>query len=232
MNLHLLAPVLLLTLAACQPTDLYPLENPPIPPVLDQDGDGFTDDLEMDLGSDPENPYSWDFDGGVWPDFSALAEADGVTGSGYGIGDVIPRFRGEDQHGGVARLYQFYSYVVILDFVAGWCPPCDTVAQDAQPWWVEVREEGILVVHVVVDDFDGYGAIDAQFPSDWASRHGLEFPVLLDDTHEALEGFEASGLYEFAIPFTVVLDAELRIDSAYTGESGAHDAQLRALELR
>ena len=231
MTMRSMISLALLACAACSPADLYPLEDPPIPPVIDADGDGFTDGQEAAVGSDPNNPFSWDFGSGVWPDFSELAKADGVEGTGYGIGDVLPNFRGDDQYGGRAKLHQFYGYVMVLDFMAGWCPPCDDVAQQSQPWWVTVREDGILVIHVVVDDFDGYGAIETDFPLEWSERHGLEFPVLLDDGHEALEGFEDAGLYQNAIPFTVVLDKKLRVDSAYTGDYGSHGAQLRAEEL-
>jgi peroxiredoxin len=217
--------------SACAPADLYPLQSAPLPAVLDADGDGFTDDLELLAGSDPTNPFDWDFGSGQWPDFLDEAKAAGIEGTGYGYGETIPTFRADDQYGGRLKLHQLYGYVVVLDFVAGWCMPCEDVAAQAQGWWVDHRLDGVIVVHVIMDDEDGVGVVDPDFVPGWADRFGLEFPVVLDDDHEALEGLVASELYQGAVPFLVVLDKQMRIDSAYDGVDGAYAAQDRALDL-
>ncbi len=220
-----------LCLAACQPVDLHPLVAPPTLPAVDSDGDGFFDDEEAEVGSDLDDPFSWNFGGDRWPDFTDEAKDDGVVGTGFGIGQVMEDFEGEDQFGNLATLYQFYGYVIVLDFVAGWCEPCSDVAATSQANWEADRLNGFLYIHVVVDDDDGIGGIDPNFPASWSNRHQLEFPVLLDSDHDALNGVTASGLYDGTIPFLIVLDRDMRIDSAHVGTAGAYDADARALEL-
>ena len=224
--------IAVLLISGCKPVDLHPLVAAPVVALdPDTDGDGFLDLEEAEAGSDAQDPFSWDFGGDRWPDFTDEALADGVTGAGYGMGQVIPDFSGEDQFGNTVSLYQFYGYVVVLDFVAGWCGPCSDVASTAQTSWEAQRLDGLIYIHVVVDDDDGVGVVDPDFAASWANRHQLEFPVLHDDTYDALNGVDSSGLYVGDIPFLIVLDRDLRIDSAHVGTGGAVDADKRASEL-
>jgi hypothetical protein len=90
------------------------------PANADSDGDGFSDGDEVAGATDPTNGFSWPFDTGVWPDFSDEAEAAGVDGSSYAMDEVFPNFATTDQFGNDIELYQFYGYVVLIDFAAGW----------------------------------------------------------------------------------------------------------------
>ena len=191
------------------------------PTMADTDGDGFLDGAEVDAGTDPTNKFSWDYTSGSWPDYSA--DAEGVSGTGWGIGDTISDFNFTDQFGNDGHAYQFYGTVMLIDFSAGWCGPCQDVAEDANPMWEEYRDQGFMIMHMMVDDYQGNGTSLA-FLEQWASDFALDFPVVMDTTDEAYAGTYQSGINEGYIPFMILIDQEGKIDSAYTG--GGNEAAI------
>ena len=196
----------------------------------DTDGDGFDDDKEMKQETDPLDGFSWKYGGQKWPDFSDEAAAAGVEGSTYAMGEVLPDFTTTDQFGNEVSLYNFYGYVVLLDFSAGWCGPCRTAAEGAQDMWVEYREDGFMIIHAMIDNNRGNDQVELTFLERWANQYDLEFPVVDGDPDsgvgEVFDGLGAAGIYEGGIPFMIMLDQEMRIHSSYTGSG--QDAVIEA----
>lgn len=224
-------PLYFLGLFGCTPLNLLPIQEGPPSVEVDSDGDGFLDTEETEAGSDPLDKFSWDFGGERWPDFTDEATADGYAGEGYGLGDVMPDFVALDQFGNEVSLSTFYGYVIFIDFSAGWCEPCQVLAENAQEMWETYRLDGFMIVHVVIDDEVQSGSVEPEFLQTWSSRYGLEFPVVLDDNQVAHLGLAESGLYQNSVPFMVLLDRDMTIDSTYTGSTGDLDAtpQIEAL---
>lgn len=199
------------------------------PDNADTDGDGFTDGEEVDTGTDPTNRFSWDYASGQFPDFSV--DAEGITETGWGTGDIMPNVQLSDQFGNALELHQLHGHVIVLAVNAGWCSPCRTAAPPNQGVWEEHREDGLLFVHLLLQN------TSEQDPStgdlmEWATDFDIEFPVVADSEDSLVTGLFNSGLYAGSIPFFVVLDSDLEIDSAYTGDGGElPPAVVRALEL-
>lgn len=63
--------------------------------------------MELDLGSDPLNPFSWPGDG-VWPDFSQAALEADLDASDHAVGETMPDFVGYDLNDASVSLHQFY----------------------------------------------------------------------------------------------------------------------------
>lgn len=197
------------------------IENGTDPTNPDTDGDGFDDGLEDDQDTDPNDGFSWPFGGEQWPDFSDEAEEAEVDGSDYALGEVFPNFTTTDQFGNEVELYDFYGYVVLLDFSAGWCGPCRTAAETSEEMWESYREDGFIIIHAIIDDNRGSGDIDQDFLEDWADDYEIEFPVIDGDAssgvYEARSGLYSAGIDEGYIPFMVMLDQDMKLHTTFVG---------------
>lgn len=185
------------------------------PLVADMDRDGFLDGEEIQAGSDPKAEFSWPFGTEKWPDYSWKAE--GVSTGGWDYDEVLPNISFSDQFGNPVELHQFYGMVILMDLSAGWCGPCQTVAEEAQEMWEDDREEGFIILHVMIDDYAFSGNPDQAFLDDWAYSFGLDFPVMAQSKGDISEELYQNGIYEGAIPFMMLIDRDMNIDQAYTG---------------
>lgn len=196
--------------------------------LTDADGDGFSYRDEVTAGTDPEDKFSWSSTSGTWPDFSGSAA--GVSGTGYEPGDTIGDTTLMDQFGNDISLYQFYGYVILLNFSSGWCGPCRAVADDFQVMWAEERENGFIVIQVILDN-DAMTEPDQAWLEGWVSQYGIDFPVLSGHNSESWQGFNSGSLSDGSIPFSVLLDKDMSIVAGYTGSGSEADALVKAKEL-
>jgi peroxiredoxin len=193
------------------------------PLTADSDGDGFSDGDEVNAETDPMNKWSWPDGTGQWPDFSEGSP----QGSGYDIGDTIADFAGLDQYGNEISLHQFNGAVILMDFSAGWCGPCKTVAATAETMYQKHKENGFVIVHNMIDDFSyGGGITDDTFLSTWADEYDITFPVLGEYDGATLSGLNTSGLFEGGVPFMILIDQDMKIAGAWTG--GGSEAAIEA----
>ncbi len=191
------------------------------PNMADSDGDGFDDGDEVNAGSDPADPYSWDYDGGVWPDFSADAEADGISSNGWAQGEVVPNFQATDQFGNTFDLYSMYGNIVVIEFAAGWCGNCRWMAESAQEEWVELREDGVIIVHAMIET-PRRSPPDNTFLNAWLTEYGLTFPVLEcgegTDCYDSMwSGSYFAGMNSGSLPFQAFLNRDMTLHSSMAG---------------
>jgi peroxiredoxin len=111
--------------------------------------------------------------------------------------------------GGQVRLEELRGKVVLLDFWATWCTPCELEIPELNAFYRESRGRGVELVAISIDEIDP-GEVER-----WAAERGVRYPV----AHGSSELAEAYGAFEF--PFHVVISRDG--DIAERLEPGLHD---------
>jgi len=98
--------------------------------------------------------------------------------------------------------------VIVLDFWATWCVPCQAEMPHLQAMYERHKDQGLLVLGI---DMDGPETV-AQVGS-WTSGHGITFPMLLDEDTRAVSVYNP----HHSAPFTVIIGKDGKIKSAREG---------------
>jgi peroxiredoxin len=122
---------------------------------------------------------------------------------------VAPEFTLKDAAGKEVHLSDFKGKVVLLDFWATWCGPCNIEI----PWFKDFerkyKDRGFEVLGVSMDD-DGWAAINP-----FVAAKQINYRVLLGDdrTGNLYGGMDA-------LPTTFIIDRDGRVASVHVGLSG------------
>lgn len=114
---------------------------------------------------------------------------------------ALPSLRG----GPEIALHDFRGQVVVLNFFASWCKPCELEAADLQRTWEAVQGQGVVLLGIAMQDRDA----DAR---EFLARHGLTYPAAFDRDNRVADAYRITG-----IPTTVVVDPAGRIASRHVG---------------
>jgi len=108
---------------------------------------------------------------------------------------------------GEVSLSALRGKIVIVDFWATWCVPCEFQVPALNAFWDAHREDSDLRVYGI--------SIDSEAPSvvaQWASEKGVRYPILLAGDDELARNFGATGF-----PTIFVIDPDGRVDSSHIG---------------
>lgn len=130
------------------------------------------------------------------------------------VGAIAPDFTLPDLNGDQVSLDDYRGKVVLLNFWATWCPPC----QQEIPMFVEVYEELKDEDFVILAVSIGEGK---EKVSNFVSEKGMTFPVLLD-----LDKNVGRRYLVRAIPTSIVVDRDGVVQRIIVGM--VRESQLRA----
>jgi peroxiredoxin len=124
------------------------------------------------------------------------------------VGMPAPDFALATLDGGSLRLADARGQVVIVNFWASWCGPCEAETPRLVRWYAEHRAAGLLVLGVDVLHRDSRAAVEA-----FVEKYGVDYPVPIDEQGEVTARWRAQLL-----PRSYVLDREGVVRFARIGE--------------
>jgi peroxiredoxin len=92
---------------------------------------------------------------------------------GLAVGNLAPDFTLQDLDGNQVSLADYRGHVVLVNFWATWCAPCQVEMPTFQAYFDSYQSQDFVVIGV---DFDEPGETVRQF----AEEVGVNFPILLD----------------------------------------------------
>ncbi len=136
-----------------------------------------------------------------------------------GRGSPAPDFELPALSGGSLRLSELRGRVVLLNFWATWCKPCEDEMPAMERLHRQLQGQGLALLAVSVDD--------APEPVEaFRRRLGLSFPILLDPGQEVSRRFQT-----FRFPETLLIDREGSVVDRFVGPKD-WDAELYVDRIR
>lgn len=131
----------------------------------------------------------------------------GGVAAGFQVGTnaLAPALQAQDLNGVPHTLASFRGKVVLLNFWASWCPPCQREMPSMER--LRLRMAGRPLEIVALDSAETRDEV-----STFLSRMPLGFPVLLD-----ADGSNTRRWKVFVLPSSFLLDAEGRVRYILTG---------------
>ncbi|MFZ5996596.1 MAG: peroxiredoxin family protein [Nitrospirota bacterium] len=118
-----------------------------------------------------------------------------------------PSFVLADLNNHKVSLKDYSGKVVLLEFFATWCPPCQMAALELKAVYEKYRDKGFVVLAISIDE----GPEAVSMVRAFAADHGLSFPLLLDD------GSVSRQYGVISIPTSVIIDRQGTIRSSHMG---------------
>lgn len=137
--------------------------------------------------------------GTICPPKEEVYTGNAVASSGHGKarssgGPAAPRLEGRSTSGASVSLAALKGKVVIVDFWASWCGPCNRSFPELVALEAKYRSRGVVVVGVSLDD--GPGPV-----REFGEKYGVPFPLVWDDGKRIARVWGPN-----AIPTTFVID--------------------------
>ncbi|MBI4422768.1 MAG: TlpA family protein disulfide reductase [Elusimicrobia bacterium] len=127
-----------------------------------------------------------------------------------------PDFQVETVGGETLRLSALKGKVVLLDFWATWCLPCEETIPKLAVLHQRYRERGLEVVGVSVDD-------DVRDVPPYAKSHGIGYAVALDPDKDVMDAYGVRS-----IPTTILVDRSGRLRGRWLGTGARLERELEA----
>lgn len=129
----------------------------------------------------------------------------------------------DDTQGSKHNLYDWHGKIIMLNFWASWCAPCQAEIPDFIAYQQRYEENGLQVIGIGVDDQDPV--------KNFVRTFGIDYPVLVARPADFPRLLPTWGNPGQVLPYTVVIDREGRIRYSQIGilDHEAFDDYIRPL---
>ncbi|MCL4558066.1 MAG: TlpA family protein disulfide reductase [Deltaproteobacteria bacterium] len=134
----------------------------------------------------------------VVPQTQHRARQDNVPG-GTSVGDVVPPFTLESIDGKSTSLYDLKDRLILVNFWASWCGPCNEEAPSLESAYKKLRQDGMVVVAISIDRHK-------KDVMSFVKKYSITFPVLMDTDEGVASEYGITGVPE---TFIVTQDHKL-----------------------
>ena len=142
-----------------------------------------------------------------------------LVGVAEAAGKPAPDFSLRDVNNAAQTLSQYKGKVVLLNFWATWCGPCQVEMPHLQAMYKELGPKGLVVLGISADS-----ARDASKVKPLVMAKGLTYPVLLDPQTTVVAQYNPSK----TLPYNVVVDRGGNIVSVHSGYNPGDEVTLKA----
>ena len=149
----------------------------------------------------------------------AAATAQSAPAAQNLLNKQAPDFTRQDLHGHAVHLAGLRGKVVLLNFWATWCAPCQVEMPVFAAWQRQYGPQGFTIIGISMDD-------DAATARKLAERLKLDYPVAMGDARLGLRYGGVLGL-----PLSLLIDRNGVVRARFEGETDVKVMENRVRDL-
>lgn len=134
-------------------------------------------------------------------------------------GEQIASFKLRNTEGVEVSLSDYAGKVVLINFWATWCQPCQVEMPHLQKMYLAHQSKGFVVLSISADD-----ARSSSQVKPLVKRAGLTFPVLLDTQTTVVSQLNPNKI----LPYTLLLDREHKVVEIFQGYTPGDEVKVEA----